>query len=189
MYNYDTPTGFTEETGHFTQLVWRGTEQMGCAAIDCGFGDSDGDGDGDSKSRRTSRTQKDSTLGKYEQAQGWYVVCEYSPAGNVVGSAGGSSSNTGSSGRSKVAAEIADEADVVDVAAGSSSGSRGGKDDDKWFFRVNVQPSSTYSGPWPSSTADEGGDEDDDSRAGRSYERRVGWRAVLAVLVIVAQLL
>ncbi|PLB41564.1 putative extracellular SCP domain protein Pry1 [Aspergillus candidus] len=67
MYNYDIPTGFTEETGHFTQLVWRGTEQVGCAAIDCGFRDSDSD------SRKT-RAQKDSTLGKYEMAQGWYVV-------------------------------------------------------------------------------------------------------------------
>ncbi|PKY04712.1 PR-1-like protein [Aspergillus campestris IBT 28561] len=195
MYNYDTPTGFTEETGHFTQLVWRGTEQMGCAAIDCGFRDADSN-----NNDRKTRAQKESTLGKYEMAQGWYVVCEYSPAGNVVGSRGGSSSNTGgdsgggsSGGRSKIAAGAADGSDVVVAAAGSSGGSGGGSgggNDDKWFFRVNVQPSSTYSGPWPSSTADEGGDGDDDSRAGRVYGgKRLGWKGILAVVVVVVQML
>ncbi|KAF9884641.1 hypothetical protein FE257_001394 [Aspergillus nanangensis] len=70
LYNYDQPTGFSEETGHFTQLVWRATLQVGCAAVDCGY-DSGKDG-------------KDSE-GRWKKAQGWYVVCEYSPAGNVVG--------------------------------------------------------------------------------------------------------
>lgn len=28
---------------------------------------------------------KDEETGVYEKAQGWYVVCEYAPAGNVVG--------------------------------------------------------------------------------------------------------
>ncbi|KAE8152409.1 CAP domain-containing protein [Aspergillus avenaceus] len=72
MYDFDKPTGFTEETGHFTQLVWRATTDVGCAAIDCGY-----ESDSDNKKRGT---------GSYTRAQGWYVVCEYSPAGNVLGS-------------------------------------------------------------------------------------------------------
>ncbi|KAI9931449.1 hypothetical protein MW887_010024 [Aspergillus wentii] len=68
LYNFDKPTGFTEETGHFTQLVWKGTAEVGCAAVDCGYDD-------------TAKTDN----GEYTRAQGWYVVCEYTPAGNVVG--------------------------------------------------------------------------------------------------------
>lgn len=44
---------------------------MGCAAVDCGYeaaGDAEKDEDGE-----------------YRRAQGWYVVCEYAPAGNVMG--------------------------------------------------------------------------------------------------------
>ncbi|KAJ5484400.1 Allergen V5/Tpx-1-like protein [Penicillium expansum] len=37
MYNFGKPTGFTEETGHFTQLVWKSTTQVGCAAVNCGY--------------------------------------------------------------------------------------------------------------------------------------------------------
>ncbi|KAL2001199.1 hypothetical protein VTN02DRAFT_2103 [Thermoascus thermophilus] len=65
MYNFSKPTGFTEATGHFTQLVWKATRQVGCARVDCGQDPADDD---------------DST-----RAKGWYVVCEYAPAGNVVG--------------------------------------------------------------------------------------------------------
>lgn len=68
-YNYNLP-GFSEETGHFTQLVWRATREVGCAAFDCGYHD--------------EREAKDKE-GRYTRAQGWYVVCEYWPAGNVVG--------------------------------------------------------------------------------------------------------
>lgn len=68
MYNFNKPTGFSEETGHFTQLVWKGTREVGCAAVDCGLTDPDGDGEK-----------------KWSRAQGWYVVCEYMPGGNVVG--------------------------------------------------------------------------------------------------------
>ncbi|KAL3476781.1 CAP domain-containing protein [Aspergillus californicus] len=69
LYDFEKPTGFTEETGHFTQLVWKGTKMVGCAAVDCGLTDStEGDDDGP------------------ERAQGWYVVCEYVPGGNVIGS-------------------------------------------------------------------------------------------------------
>ncbi|CBF89648.1 putative extracellular SCP domain protein Pry1 [Aspergillus nidulans FGSC A4] len=65
LYDFSKPTGFTEETGHFTQLVWKSTREVGCAAVDCGLTDLDDD--------------------EKERAQGWYVVCEYMPAGNVVG--------------------------------------------------------------------------------------------------------
>ncbi|KAK4695860.1 hypothetical protein P7C71_g1964, partial [Lecanoromycetidae sp. Uapishka_2] len=51
--------GFSEATGHFTQLVWKATTSVGCGRVDC-------DGKGGS-------------------AQGWFVVCEYWPAGNVEG--------------------------------------------------------------------------------------------------------
>ncbi|KAL4960287.1 putative extracellular SCP domain protein Pry1 [Aspergillus stella-maris] len=65
-YDFSKPTGFTEETGHFTQLVWKSTKQVGCAAVDCGVTDLRGaSGNG--------------------KAQGWYVVCEYLPGGNIVG--------------------------------------------------------------------------------------------------------
>lgn len=66
LYDFKAPTGFTEKTGHFTQLVWRGTTSVGCARVDCGINDYD---DYDDE----------------EDAQGWYVVCEYWPPGNVVG--------------------------------------------------------------------------------------------------------
>ncbi len=52
------PTGFSEATGHFTQLVWQSTQATGCGWTDC-----------DGKNG----------------LDGIYVVCEYWPAGNVVG--------------------------------------------------------------------------------------------------------
>jgi hypothetical protein len=52
---------FSKETGHFTQLVWKATTSVGCGRTECN--DKNGDG-----------------------AYGWFVVCEYYPAGNVVGS-------------------------------------------------------------------------------------------------------
>ena len=55
-----TQTGFTEATGHFTQLVWKDTTSVGCAAVDC---------HGVSGSN----------------IQGVFLVCEYWPAGNIVG--------------------------------------------------------------------------------------------------------
>ncbi|KAH6671087.1 CAP domain-containing protein [Halenospora varia] len=59
-YNWNKP-GFQEATGHFTQLVWKNTTTVGCG--------------------RTSCQGKNKT-------PGWYVVCEYFPAGNVVGANG-----------------------------------------------------------------------------------------------------
>lgn len=58
---YDYSSGhFSEATGHFTQLVWENTKQVGCGAVKC---------------------NNDAENG----AHGWYLVCEYSPPGNVVG--------------------------------------------------------------------------------------------------------
>lgn len=115
MYNFGKPTGFTEETGHFTQLVWKSTTQVGCAAFNCGYSKND-------KSKRDDgaevqedvfeedafrenvfegvmmapRSSGDEAEGdgleglkatrSEPRAQGWYVVCEYTPPGNVVGS-------------------------------------------------------------------------------------------------------
>jgi hypothetical protein len=58
-YNYAKPA-FHEKTGHFTQLVWQNTTAVGCGAAQC---NTNGD----------------------KGVQGWLMVCEYSPAGNVVG--------------------------------------------------------------------------------------------------------
>lgn len=58
LYDFRKPTGFSEKTGHFTQMVWRDTKTVGCARIKCGADTS---------------------------AHGWYDVCEYSPPGNVIG--------------------------------------------------------------------------------------------------------
>ncbi|XXH06158.1 hypothetical protein Hte_012604 [Hypoxylon texense] len=54
LYDYGEP-GFGEATGHFTQLVWRGTTDVGCGARLC--------------------------PGNF----GWYLACEYWPRGNVEG--------------------------------------------------------------------------------------------------------
>jgi hypothetical protein len=59
-YNYNKP-GFSEETGHFTQLVWKSTRTVGCDRHDCGIGQNNG-----------------------QDARGWFVVCQYWPPGNVV---------------------------------------------------------------------------------------------------------
>ncbi|OCT46507.1 extracellular SCP domain protein Pry1 [Cladophialophora carrionii] len=60
MYDFSTtdPTGFTEATGHFTQLVWQGTQATGCGWTDC-------------EGRNG--------------LEGIYLVCEYWPVGNIVG--------------------------------------------------------------------------------------------------------
>lgn len=56
LYSYQRP-GFSMDTGHFTQLVWKNSTKLGCAMVSC---------DG-----------KNGTPGDY-------VVCEYNPPGNVV---------------------------------------------------------------------------------------------------------
>ncbi|KAF3041223.1 hypothetical protein E8E11_000913 [Didymella keratinophila] len=61
--DYDFKKGeFSSATGHFTQLVWRNTTTVGCARTECNGGQKGGNGD----------------------APGWYIVCEYYPAGNVL---------------------------------------------------------------------------------------------------------
>ena len=53
-YDYDDPS-WTPKAGHFTQVVWRGTKELGCAQSVAGL--------------KWVRT---------------YVCCEYLPAGNIV---------------------------------------------------------------------------------------------------------
>ena len=64
IYNYTLPTGFSEATGEFTQLVWKATTEVGCAATSC-----------------------DSQIlpGGSSGTQVWFFICEYAPAGNVIG--------------------------------------------------------------------------------------------------------
>jgi hypothetical protein len=62
-FSQSDPTGFTEGTGHFSQLVWRGSVDVGCGWRDC---------NGENG------------------VQGVIVVCDYYPAGNVLWGSGGS---------------------------------------------------------------------------------------------------
>jgi recyclin-1 len=57
-FNASDPTGFTEQTGHFTQLVWKSTYSTGCGWTNC---------------------NGTNGLG------GVFLVCEYWPPGNIVG--------------------------------------------------------------------------------------------------------
>lgn len=52
-YDWSKP-GFSHATGHFTQLVWADTTDVGCGYKNC------------------------------ENSNGYYIVCEYAPAGNWV---------------------------------------------------------------------------------------------------------
>ncbi|KAH3679300.1 hypothetical protein WICMUC_001124 [Wickerhamomyces mucosus] len=54
FYNYSNP-GFTEETGHFTQVIWQNTTMIGCGYKDCG------------------------------SYYGQYTVCQYFSPGNYAG--------------------------------------------------------------------------------------------------------
>ncbi|GFP67975.1 protein PRY2 [Saccharomyces cerevisiae] len=53
-YDYSNP-GFSESAGHFTQVVWKGTSEVGCGLKSCGG------------------------------AWGDYIICSYKAAGNVIG--------------------------------------------------------------------------------------------------------
>ncbi|KAG6013705.1 hypothetical protein E4U54_006423 [Claviceps lovelessii] len=61
QYNFDKPD-FSAATGHFTQVVWKNTQSVGCAWNKCNGGDG--------------------------KAIGYYVVCRYSPPGNYLGQFG-----------------------------------------------------------------------------------------------------
>lgn len=54
QYNYSLP-GFSPATGHFTQLIWKSSVELGCAYVKCN--------------------------NDWRQ----YTICEYSPRGNIVG--------------------------------------------------------------------------------------------------------
>lgn len=56
QYPYNNP-GFYTSTGHFTQLVWKGSKKVGCGFVNC--------------------NGKNGT-------PGYFLVCEYSPAGNIT---------------------------------------------------------------------------------------------------------
>jgi len=58
LYNYAAP-GFSSATGHFTQVVWKSSTQLGCA------------------------TAKGTKTLNGTRFNAFYVVCHYSPAGNV----------------------------------------------------------------------------------------------------------
>jgi hypothetical protein len=58
---------FLKKTGHFTQLVWKNTTSVGCGRTQC-------------------NGERDKDKDKDMAAPGWYVVCEYYPPGNVIGS-------------------------------------------------------------------------------------------------------
>jgi hypothetical protein len=99
MYDFALPTGFSEKTGHFTQLVWKATTQVGCAAVNCGYSNAKRDVEGvpedglEGKVAAPRFSADDEVEGdglnmvkrSEPRAQGWYVVCEYMPPGNVVG--------------------------------------------------------------------------------------------------------
>lgn len=59
-YDYANP-GFSSETGHFTQVVWKSTTQLGCGAA------------------QGKATLNGTTYNAF------YVVCHYAPAGNFTG--------------------------------------------------------------------------------------------------------
>jgi hypothetical protein len=61
-YDYATNTCAAGQVcGHYTQLVWRATTQVGCATVQCTTGSPFGGGN-------------------------WtFTVCDYSPPGNYVG--------------------------------------------------------------------------------------------------------
>lgn len=53
-YNWSHP-GYSSDTGHFTQLIWKSSTQLGCAYVTC------------------------------DNAWRQYTICEYYPRGNLVG--------------------------------------------------------------------------------------------------------
>ncbi|THV54561.1 hypothetical protein BGAL_0024g00260 [Botrytis galanthina] len=62
LYGVASPSGTVGDFLHFTQIVWQGSHQVGCAVKTCG-------------------TDNSIYPGMYI----WYSVCNYYPAGNVIG--------------------------------------------------------------------------------------------------------
>ena len=93
-YDYE-KRKFSNEVGHFTQLVWKNTTSVGCGAADCGN-------------------------------NGWLLVCEYWPPGNVIGEFGG---NVGKPGQGEDGEPGMSDVNTADVdgpdAGGSDTGSAG----------------------------------------------------------------
>ncbi|CAD6564156.1 MAG: hypothetical protein TREMPRED_003894 [Tremellales sp. Tagirdzhanova-0007] len=64
VHDYDwSKPGFSLDTGHFTQVVWKSTSQIGCATASC----------------------PDGTIYSGEGQNSVFIVCEYYLAGNVEG--------------------------------------------------------------------------------------------------------
>lgn len=58
-------------TGHFTQIVWKATEKVGCALVFC-----------DTLTQTIVKKKK--KLTKEMGKNAGYLACQYSPAGNVI---------------------------------------------------------------------------------------------------------
>ncbi|GAA5920136.1 hypothetical protein JCM6882_007032 [Rhodosporidiobolus microsporus] len=65
-YDFDNP-GFSSSAGHFTQMVWKATTQLGCAEVKCAS---------------LPDPDSGSTMKDYQ-----FLVCHYLSAGNIVGNA------------------------------------------------------------------------------------------------------
>lgn len=85
-YSYSDAT-FSSETGHFTQLVWQATTSVGCARTKCGPPPTKRhihhrtNRIVDYNEPRHSISERDDV----QKAWNWFFVCEYFPAGNVLG--------------------------------------------------------------------------------------------------------
>ena len=70
QYDYRNP-GFSLQTGHFTQVVWASTTELGCAMVRCG------------------NKEWNSSTQQWQKPSSFYgamvVVCQYLPGGNFEG--------------------------------------------------------------------------------------------------------
>lgn len=67
LYGQSSPTDTNGDWTHFTQMVWKSSESVGCAVAACGKNVMTGDG------------------GLFKDTFTWYTVCNYYPVGNVEG--------------------------------------------------------------------------------------------------------
>ncbi|GAA6037804.1 hypothetical protein JCM8097_005046 [Rhodosporidiobolus ruineniae] len=61
LYDYSDP-GYSDATGHYTQMVWKSTTSLGCSEVFC----------------------PSFYVGGEWQSDWWFTVCEYYPPGNIV---------------------------------------------------------------------------------------------------------